>query len=444
LSRRAALLGLSCALVARGARARSRDAPGGRISFRMPWPLAALDPHRIDDIGCAVLGDAVFDTLYAPSNAGADAFAPVLAEAEPEVVDGAVRVAIRAGLHTARGRAFAAKDAAFSIARARASGATAWLTEIAAPHVDGNALVFPHARDANKIARALSSPLVAMVPTAFRPDAPDGTGAFRADRTAEGFSLVRNARAATGPSFLESATVRRAADLAASLRAFESGEDDLGWLGAGLHEPRPGSLRFDAGAVAFAVLRTGREGGTWDAPGVAQSLADGIAPSRLGHLGLGAPWTSDGSAKWGGGATAIVVRDDSPWLVELARAVASALTSTASDVGVRPVPLAEVEQRRASRAFALMVDAVRPFGRGYVAETSALAAADEPQRGADIVRRPPRGELPARVMARTLRLGVLGEIRVSGGRVPDVDLLVSTRAPGVDWGAAHRGRGKSA
>jgi peptide/nickel transport system substrate-binding protein len=242
---------------------------------------------------------------------------------------------------------------------------------------------------------------------------------------------------------LESATVRRAADLSSSLRAFESGEDDVGWLGAGLHEPRPGSLRFDAGPVAFAILRTGREGATWDAPGVAQSLADGIAPSRLGHLGLGAPWSSDGNAKWGGGATAILVRDDSPWLVELARSVASALTSTASEVSVRPAPSIEIEQRRGSRAFSLMVDAVRPFGRGSLAEVAALTAADDTQRGADAVRRPHRGEQPVRVLARTLKLGVLGEIRVSGGRVPDLELPVSSRVPGVDWGNAHRARGRA-
>jgi peptide/nickel transport system substrate-binding protein len=138
------------------------------------------------------------------------------------------------------------------------------------------------------------------------------------------------------------------------------------------------------------------------------------------------------------------VRDDSPWLVELARAVASALTSSASEVTVRPAPALEIEQRRASRAFALMVDAVRPFGRGSFAEIAALTAADDVQRGADAVRRPHRGEQPVRVLARTLRLGVLGEIRVSGGRIPEVELPVSTRVPGVDWGGAHRSRGRAA
>src|SRR5256885_1928120 len=94
--------------------------------------------------------------------------------------------------------------------------------------------------------------------------------------------------------------------------------------------PRPGwtaqrscSLRFDVGAVAFAILRTGHDAGAWDAPGTAQSLADGIDPGRLGHLSVGPSWPSDGNAKWGGAAMQLLVREDSPWLVELARAVAA-------------------------------------------------------------------------------------------------------------------------
>jgi peptide/nickel transport system substrate-binding protein len=244
---------------------------------------------------------------------------------------------------------------------------------------------------------------------------------------------------------LDAINVKRAADLASSLRAFEGGEDDLGWLGAGLHEPRPGSARFDVGAVAFAVLRTGRDAGTWDAPGVAQTLADGIDPSRLGHLSVGAPWVSDGSARWGGAATSILVRDDSPWLIELARAVAAALTAPSAEVSVRPTPPQELADKRASRAFTLMVDAFRPFGRGAAAEFAALASTDDAQRAQEFLRHPHRVEAPLRTLARTLRAGVLGEIRVAGGRIPEARLEVSLRAPGVDWGNARvrRSRGQT-
>ncbi len=433
------MVGAAALLAVRGAEARSREVPGGTLTFRMPWPMASIDPHRADDVTCAILGDALFETLYAQDGA-----VPVLAEGEPELTEKDVRITIRAHLKTTRGRAFGARDAAASIARARSIAARPWLSEVPAPRVDGATLVFPSkdpAKDAPKIARALSSPLVAMVPLAFRPEAPDGTGPFRADLRADGVSLIRNAHAASGPSLLDGFTVKRAPDLGSSLRAFEGGEDDLGWLGAGLHEPRPGSLRFDVGAVAFAVLRTGRDAGTWDAPGTAQSLADGIDPSRLGHLSVGPAWASDGSAKWGGPATQLLVREDSPWLVELARAVASALTTASAEVGVRPVSLQEISDKRTSRAFSLMIDAFRPYGRGSIAEVAALAATDDAQRAQEFLRRPhARGSAdpPLRTLARTLRAGILGEIRVAGGRIPEVHLDVSPRAPGVDWGNVRR------
>jgi peptide/nickel transport system substrate-binding protein len=277
-----------------------------------------------------------------------------------------------------------------------------------------------------------------MVPLGFRAEFPDGTGPFRADLRPDGVTLVRNIRAASGPSLLDGFTVKRAPDLSASLRAFEGGDDDLGWLGAGLHEPRPGSLRFDVGAVAFALLRTGRDAGAWDAPGTAQSLADGIDPGRLGHLSVGPSWPSDGSAKWGGSATQLLVREDSPWLVELARAVAAALTTASAEVAVRPVSPQEVSDKRSSRAFSLMIDAFRPFGRGSLGEAAALLAADDPQRAQELLRRTHRGDLALRTLGRTLHAGVLGEIRVAGGRVPELRLDVSPRAPGVDWGNAQR------
>ena len=199
-------------------------------------------------------------------------------------------------------------------------------------------------------------------------------------------------------------------------------------------------MRFDAGAVALAVLRTGHDAGTWDAPGVAQSLADGIAPSRLSHLGVGAAWASDGNAKWGGVATAILARDDSPWLIELARAVAGALTTTQAEVTIKPVSSSEIDQRRASRGFALMVDAVVPFAHDTAGEFVALASSEDTHRAADIARRPPRGEVSTRVLARSLRVGVLGDVRASGGRVPDLRIDVSPRNAGIDWGNATRAR----
>ena len=201
----ASLPALALQLRAKYTHAHSREIPGGRVSFRIPWQTSALDPHRTDDVTASILTDAIFETLYAPLG---DSFVPVLAESEATMKDGAVRVVMRSDLRTAHGRALGLKDAVASIARARSSGAEAWLTEIPSPRIDGDALVFA-TRDANKVMRALASPLVAIVPRAFRADAPDGTGPFRATRTADGFTLTRNPHAASSPSFLESISVKR-------------------------------------------------------------------------------------------------------------------------------------------------------------------------------------------------------------------------------------------
>src|SRR6185312_9069327 len=134
-----------------------------------------------------------------------------------------------------------------------------------------------------------------------------------------------------------------------SLRSFEAGTDDVGWLGSGLHEPRAGARPFDAGAVGWVLLRTGRDAGSWDTPGVAQRLADGISPSLLAHLAPGPAWTVEPDQGWGGPPCELLVRDDSPYLAEVARAVAAALTRASHEVTVRQVPAATFRQRRASR-----------------------------------------------------------------------------------------------
>jgi peptide/nickel transport system substrate-binding protein len=263
-------------------------------------------------------------------------------------------------------------------------------------------------------------------------DRPDGTGAFAVSRDGSGLVLTRNAHAALGPAQLDGVTVRPAADLAESLRAFEAGTDDIGWLGLGLHDPRPGAHAFDAGLVAYALLRTGRDAAGWDMPGVAQRLADGIAPSLLAHLAPGPAWVVPCD---------LLVREDAPYLVELARAVAAALSRPGHEVTTRPVPATVLRDRRASRAYSLAIDTVRPFTPSVLGTLAALAMSDNPDLAFDAVRHPPRvSDLPGRTMARTMRVGIVGEIHVQGGRIADVT-VPSPSGAGVDWATvvrAHR------
>lgn len=412
---------------------------GGRIALHLPWPIATLDPHRIDDAAAALLGDALFDGLYALDAAGA--VVPVLAESDPEADRGSLRIVLRAGLRSALDRPIEARDVVQSVARARASGARGWLAEIPPPREAGKGAIVFATRDAAALTRALASPLVAVVPASFNPGAPDGTGPFRAERRGEALVLVRNPRAARGPAFLDEIAVRASADLAGSLRAFEAGADDVGWLGSGLHEPRAGARTFDAGAVAWAVLRTGKEAGAWDAPGIAQRIADGLPPSRLAYLVLGPPWRTDPEEGWGGGACDLIVRDDAPWLIELARAVAATIARPLHPVGVRPVSPAELAQRRASRAFALAVDVVRPLAPTALGAFVALATADDPSSVVDVARHAPRlgAVFNVRALPRTMRLGVLGEIRAQGARMADLSVATSPSG-GLDLGAITRAR----
>jgi peptide/nickel transport system substrate-binding protein len=424
----------------RDARAHGRLPVGGRISMRVPWPILAMDPHRLEDMAAGIFGDALFDTLYARDETGA--FVASLAEADPEPEGASLRVRLRSGIRTARGSAFEARDAANAVARCRTLGGRAWLADVPAPKVDGRSLVFAM-RDAARLVRALASPVVAMVPSGFSADAPDGTGPMKFVTRGDAVVLARNPLAARGPSYLDEVVLRAAPDLSASLRAFESGTDDLGWLGSGLHEPRAGSRPFDFGAAGWAVLFTGREATTWDAPGVAQRICDGIPPSRLSYLALGPAWTTEPEQGWGGPPTSLYVRDDAPWLVELAKAIAATISRPSHEVTAKPVPAAEIAQRRNTRNHTLALDVVRPVAPGSFAAMVALATADNALRAGELVQHPPKlGEIPPRTMTRTMHCGVVGEIRVQGGRAPDVQLATSPMISSFDLGSSTRGRAR--
>ncbi len=440
MSRRACIRGAAAAAVValwpRASPARTRTPYGGRLVLHMPWPVTSVDPHRIDDATAALFGEALFETLYARGEDGQ--IVACLAEADPEPVGAALHVALRTDVRFASGAPLDARAAAASIARARQHDAAAWLVDVPAPRVDKNTLVFPM-RDARRLVRALASPMVAVVPPRFNPERPDGTGPLRAEMVTGGLSLVRNPLAASGPAFLDGIDARHAADLVTSLRAFESGADDLGWLGSFLHEPRQGAKSFDAGAVAWAILRTGRDAGALDTQGTAQALADGVPHAALASLVVGPPW-EQGPAQWTGAPCELLVRDDAPWLTELARAVSAALSSASHEIAARPLPAPEIASRRATRGFALMLDVARPAGPGSLGALVGLATADDAGQAAALARHPPRGDLPPRVAGRTMRIGVVGEVRLQGGRAADVVLPPSGWGRGLDWGGAFRVR----
>jgi peptide/nickel transport system substrate-binding protein len=404
--------------------------------MRVPWPLGPIDPHRIDDALAAIFGEALFDTLYAQTPEGQ--IIPALAEGDPEPEGSNLRVKLRAGLRTAKEKPFGTKDAAAAIARARGLGARGWLADIPVPRADGSGLVFA-TKDTARLVRALSSPIVAMVPLGFSPDTPDGTGPFRFGTRDGAMLLSRNRLAARGPAFLDEIIVRAAPTVSASLLSFEAGTDDIGWFERGLHEPRAGSKSFDFGAPGWVVLSTGRDANDWDGHGIAQRIADGIPYSRVSNLHLGAAWPPDAEQGWGGPPTTLIVRDDAPWLIAVANAVAATITRPSHEVTVKTVPASELASRRSSRLFGLALDIVRNVAPGSLGAMVALATSDNPVRAQEIVQHPPKlGDVAPRTMTRTLRCGVIGEVRVVGGRVPDLVLAPSGTGFGFDLGASYR------
>ena len=254
-------------------------------------------------------------------------------------------------------------------------------------------------------------------------------------------TLVRNKNAARGPAYLDEVTVKSASSISDSLLQFEAGTDDIGWFERGLHEPRAGSKSFDYGAPGWAVLFTGRDANDWDGVGIAQSIADGIPYSRLASLHPGAAWTPGPETGWGGPPTTLLVRDDSPWLVAVANAIAATITRPSHEVTVKTVPASELTARRASRLFGLALDVVRAPASGGLGAAVALATANDPSRAGDITLHPPKlGDAPARTLTRTYKCGVVGELKVSGGRTPEVVLAPSPTGYGFDLGASYRTR----
>lgn len=430
LTRRAFVAG---SLVASVARAKGRTPVGGKITMHVPWPIGTIDPHRIDDPIAAIFGEAIFDGLFAGDGA------PALADGEPELEGtSTVKVRMRLNLKTAREKPIGTKDAVWSIARARSMSARGLLSDIPVPREDGRTLYFAM-KDPARLKAALSSPLVAIVPTGFDPFTGDGTGAFKYTVAGNTMTLVRNRFAARGPAFLDEVIVGAAPDMSASLLAFETGTDDIGWLESGMYAPRAGSKSFDYAAVGWAVLFTGRDAVSWDAPGIAQRIADGIPHSMLAKLHPGNPWPPDAPQAWGGPPVQLLVRDDAPWLIAMANAVAGQITNAGHEVTVKPTSTAEIASKRASRLFGLMLDVVRNPGGGALGTSVVLATANDPSKAGDLMNHPPKlGEVPARTLTRTLRLGVVGEIKVSGGRMPELVLPQSASGFGFDLGASYK------
>jgi peptide/nickel transport system substrate-binding protein len=414
----AAALGASLTC-ARSASALGRTRLGGKFAFSVPFAIRSLDPHDFSDPLAALFGHALFDSLYVHDKRG---LTLGLAEALPEREGTAVVVRLRGGLRTANGKALDARDVVASLKRARGRGAAAWLDPLGAPAVsskDALAVVFPKASPSSALL-ALSSPLLAIVPRDFDARAPDGTGAFGATLKDKQLTLTRNANAAMGPAFLESLTVREAADLRDSLRDFEVGRGDLGWLGTGLFSGRPEAEKFDHGAVASFVLVSGATG-PLPKPGELQKVVDSIPRAALAHLGLGPLPAGSAAAAYAGPPVELWV-EPSAHLVEIADAIATALSAKDHEITVKQGARSDIAARRHRGEAFLSLHAIRPLGTQALPATAHVALIEDPSRTTLAT----TGASPRDATGST-RVAVVGELRVAGGKTPDLVLSAHAR-----------------
>jgi len=398
------------------AHALGRTPFGGLVRMRIPWPTDSLDPHAIDDAAASLFGPAIADTLFALDTHGRPY--PALAAKLPEKTERGVRLTLRPNLRTAAGRVLDARDVIFSLTRSGRAGGAALVTPLGKlGHDPADAYAcFAAGGDPTGIARALASPVTAILPRGFNRLKPDATGAFSVEPGQNTLVLRRNVHAARGASFLDRIEVKKAVDLKDALRSFEAGEVDVSWIEQFLHRARPGALRFDAGTFGWVVLHTGKDAGAWGAPGVAQGLLDAIPPARLAHLGLKRLGSGGGVPTWGGPPAELLVADDSPHLGLVARELAAILGRPGHELTLAPRPRRDLVQRKASGRFALLLGFARPIG----STLHALHTAADPA----LVKNPPKlAATDARRIAQSLPLGVVGELHVTGAHVPAIHNL---------------------
>lgn len=415
LSRRALLQAAAASAIVGGA-AKTSQALGrrpyqGQVRFALPWPTRKLDPHSLSDPTAAFFAPSVADSLFALDTRGHPY--PTLAEELPqETADGFV-IHLRPGVVTSDGTPLSNADVVASLQRSKTRGGVAWLHGIQVQAGKDPLAIHFHASTADHLATRLASPIAAILPRGYSPSRPNATGAFEMrGRTGQLF-LSRNIHAARGPAFVDGIEVWRGDSLQDCLRAFEVGDSDVGWLGGYLHRPRPGARAFDAGSVGWVTLRTGQHAGV--GPGAAQAIVDGLDPRGLAHFGLGSLPAQRGVRGWYGEPCELLVRDDAPYLTQLASAIADLLSRPGHKIEMSRVSPAEISRRRRDRRFAMMLDTVRKLGPGDLAMIVSLLSAVDVK----LARRPPmmRDAKPRQIL-RTHSMGVVGELRVAGAYAP--------------------------
>jgi hypothetical protein len=132
------------------------------------------------------------------------------------------------------------------------------------------------------------------------------------------------------------------------------------------------------------------------------------------------------------------VNEASAYMMEVAKTLGPILSQPGREITVIPLSRSEIVKRRGKGPVGLSLEVVRPVTQGTQGAWASLIAADDPLRARELAQKPPRflQNAPVRSLTQDLQLGVLGEVRVSGGLAPDITLVRSVE--GWDWGASFR------
>lgn len=430
--------GIAGLALASSARALGRIPYGGEVQSSLPWDLSAVDPHDLNDPLAAFLAPLLFEPLFATDAHGV--VYPTLASAQPSQEGDVTRVSLRP-LHWANGKVVTAKQVAWSLERSRQRGAKALLAGAGQFQASSDTVVSVTGISPEQLSRALASPLTALLSQQATAKDTLGLGPFRGQLTGERAVLTRNPYATRGQPFLERISLRRAPSLGDALRDFEAHENNLGWFGRGLHEPRPDSRLVDSGHAGWVVLHAGQQSGRWARPGAVASLVSTIPQPSLERFGLLPSASLRPSEPYSGGPCTLLVRRDAPYLVELATTLAAILGGHSALVTVLTVSPQELTQLKRTRQFGFLLDQVRVLGPSP--EQHQLSLLTE----AGLPYKPPRlppGTTSANVptlLGPSLSLAVVGVLHLIWATLPQLDLAGGNLASA--WQVPEKASSKS-
>jgi hypothetical protein len=140
--------------------------------------------------------------------------------------------------------------------------------------------------------------------------------------------------------------------------------------------------------------------------------------ARFGIRPVAGTNAADG-VRWRGGPSPLLVSDDAPYSLELARALEPLLGSPGNEVRTTPVARSSWLEARRSRHFGLLLDFVRAPNGDLAQSSQALLCAVDPA----LAKRPPKNPSSLLDATRTLTLGIVGEARVTGARGAQLEAL---------------------